>query len=55
MFQFFVEDQLISQGNQQLVFADHNKKIQKLPEDILEKIQSYELVQEERPRGYTLH
>lgn len=42
LFQFFVAGHLVSNGYQQIVFADHNKKIIRLPEHILNKIRQYE-------------
>lgn len=42
LFQFFVEGRLVSTGHQQIVFANKDKKISRLPEHILEKIRQYE-------------
>lgn len=41
-FRFFVEQNLVSTGYQQIVFASHAKKIIRLPAKILEKIRRYE-------------
>jgi enediyne biosynthesis thioesterase len=41
-FRFFVGDRLVSTGYQQIVFATRDKKITRLPEDILDKIRQYE-------------
>lgn len=43
IFNFFVEDELVSTGYQQIVFADHNKRIKKFPEFILKKVRKYEI------------
>ena len=44
LFRFFNEDnQLVSGGFQQIVFADHGKKISRLPETILRKVRQYEV------------
>ena len=43
IFNFSVEDELVSKGYQQIVFADHSKKIKKFPEFILKKVRQYEL------------
>jgi enediyne core biosynthesis thioesterase len=43
VFRFFVDDSLVSSGLQQIVFASHNKRIQRLPEHILEKVRKYEM------------
>jgi len=42
LFRFYVEGQLVSSGDQQIVFAGHNKKIARLPADIIDKIRKYE-------------
>jgi enediyne core biosynthesis thioesterase len=42
-FLFFVDGSLVSKGSQQIVFASHDKRIQRLPEHILEKVRQYEL------------
>lgn len=41
-FSFFVNDVLISTGYQQLVFANHNKKIVRLPQYVIDEIRRYE-------------
>lgn len=41
MFRFFNEGQLVSKGYQQILFANKQKKISKLPVDIITKIQNY--------------
>jgi enediyne core biosynthesis thioesterase len=43
IFSFFVAGNLVSKGSQQIVFASHNKRIQRLPGHILEKVRKYEL------------
>ncbi|MDI1270064.1 MAG: acyl-CoA thioesterase [Polaromonas sp.] len=43
LFQFMVDGKLVSTGYQQVVFASHDKRIQRLPEDILRKVREYEL------------
>jgi enediyne core biosynthesis thioesterase len=42
-FRFLVDGSLVSTGSQQIVFASHEKRIQRLPEDVLEKVRKYEL------------
>lgn len=42
LFRFFVEGKLVSTGHQQIVFANKDKKITRLPAHILEKIRQYE-------------
>ena len=42
LFRFFVDGRLVSAGYQQIVFAGLNKKIARLPADVLEKIRMYE-------------
>ena len=41
-FKFFIDGELASTGYQQIVFADKQKRIAKLPEHILIKIRKYE-------------
>ena len=41
-FRFYVGGKLVSKGYQQIVFANQEKKIARLPEAILEKIREYE-------------
>ncbi|MES2938062.1 MAG: acyl-CoA thioesterase [Pseudomonadota bacterium] len=43
VFQFFVQGAPVSNGYQQVVFARQDKRIQRLPEGVLEKIREYEL------------
>lgn len=43
LFKFTVGDRLISSGHQQIVFADKNKRIQRFPADIIEKMRQYEI------------
>lgn len=42
LFRFFVDGRLVSAGHQQIVFAQLNKKISRLPADVLDKIRGYE-------------
>ncbi|MBV8633546.1 MAG: acyl-CoA thioesterase [Burkholderiaceae bacterium] len=42
LFRFFVGGNLVSVGHQQIVFAGLDKKITRLPADILEKVRRYE-------------
>jgi enediyne biosynthesis thioesterase len=46
LFKFFVAGELVSVGHQQIVFANLNKKIARLPAHIIEKIRQYEVVDE---------
>lgn len=43
LFKFMVAGQVVSTGYQQIVFAGLDKRIKRLPEDILEKVRDYEL------------
>lgn len=44
LFRFFnEEDRLVSGGFQQIVFADHAKKISRLPDTVLRKVAQYEV------------
>jgi acyl-CoA thioesterase FadM len=43
VFQFLVDGVPVSNGYQQIVFARHDKRIQRLPHGILRKIREYEL------------
>jgi enediyne core biosynthesis thioesterase len=43
LFRFFVDGKPVSQGYQQIVFASHDKRIQRLPEHILKKVRAYEM------------
>lgn len=42
LFQFLVEGSVVSTGYQQIVYASHEKRIQRLPEDVLAKVRRYE-------------
>jgi acyl-CoA thioesterase FadM len=46
-FRFLVEGKLVATGHQQIVFANKEKKISRLPEHILEKIRQYEIAKGE--------
>lgn len=41
-FEFLVEGKLISRGFQKIVFANHNKKITRLPQDVIKEIKEFE-------------
>ena len=43
LFEFLVDGKPVSTGYQQVVYASHDKRIQRLPEDILHKVREYEL------------
>lgn len=43
VFRFHCEGQLVSTGYQQIVFADHNRRITRFPEAVLEKVREYEI------------
>ena len=43
LFRFLVDGKPVSQGYQQIVFASHDKRIQRLPEDVLKKVRAYEM------------
>jgi acyl-CoA thioesterase FadM len=45
VFRFLLEGTLVASGYQQIVFASHDKRIQRLPEDVLERVREYSLVQ----------
>lgn len=47
LFRFSVAGSLVATGFQQIVFARHDKRIQRLPQEILDRIREYEL----RPRA----
>jgi acyl-CoA thioesterase FadM len=51
-FRFSVQGELVAVGRQQIVFANLNKKISRLPAHIIEKIRLYEIAEEQ---GNTLH
>jgi acyl-CoA thioesterase FadM len=42
LFRFSVAATLVASGFQQIVFARHDKRIQRLPSDILERVREYE-------------
>lgn len=42
VFRFYIEGKLISSGYQQIVFANHSKKIIRLPKKVIEEIKKYE-------------
>jgi len=42
LFRFYVGDRLVSRGYQQIVFASHNKKIIRLPQDVIDEIKNFE-------------
>jgi|GEM_PF-463074 len=41
-FEFFNDESLISKGYQKVVFSDHDKRIRRLPEEILQKVLRFE-------------
>ena len=43
IFRFYENEELISNGYQQIVFADLNRRIAKFPEFILRKVRQYEI------------
>ena len=43
LFRFSVGQELVATGFQQIVFAKHDKRIQRLPDDILDRIREYEI------------
>lgn len=43
LFRFHVEGRLVAKGYQQIVFANHEKRIIRLPREILERIRQYEM------------
>lgn len=45
-FRFFVDGSLVAKGSQQIVFARQDKRIQRLPEHVLEKVRQYALVEQ---------
>ncbi|GAB1256568.1 hypothetical protein NBRC116494_10700 [Aurantivibrio plasticivorans] len=45
-FRFYEGDELISHGYQQIVFANHEKKISKLPLEVLSKVREYEIIED---------
>ena len=43
LFRFYIEGNLTSMGYQQIVFANHNRKITSFPAAVLEKVKQYEV------------
>lgn len=43
LFRFLVEGSVVSRGYQQIVFATHDKRIQRLPTHVLKMVQNYEV------------
>ncbi len=43
LFRFLIDGKPVSQGYQQIVFASHDKRIQRLPAHILKKVRTYEM------------
>jgi enediyne core biosynthesis thioesterase len=41
-FRFYVAGSLVAMGYQQIVFANHEKRIARLPDDVLDKIRKYQ-------------
>ena len=44
LFRFYIEGELTSSGYQQIAFTNHQKKISKLPDAVVEKIREYEYI-----------
>ncbi len=44
LFRFFVGDELLSYGYQHVVFTNHDKRIVRLPEQVLRQVRKYELL-----------
>lgn len=44
LFAFEAQRQVVATGYQQIVFATHDKRIQRLPADVLEKVSRFELI-----------
>lgn len=42
LFRFYINDELASSGYQQIVFADKEKRIARLPDQVIRKIKKYE-------------
>lgn len=42
LFRFFNQNELLSYGCQHIVFTNHNKRIARLPQNVITKIQQYE-------------
>jgi acyl-CoA thioesterase FadM len=47
LFRFYVNGTLVSTGYQQIVFANKQKKIARLPDDVLDKIRAYQASEEQ--------
>ena len=43
LFRFFVDGKCVSSGHQQIVFANHSKKITRLPQGVIEQIREFEV------------
>jgi enediyne biosynthesis thioesterase len=43
VFRFFIDGELASLGYQQIVFANHEKRISKLPDEVLKKVKRFEV------------
>lgn len=43
LFRFYIEDEMASEGYQTIVFANHEKRITKLPASVIERVKQYEL------------
>jgi enediyne core biosynthesis thioesterase len=50
LFRFYVGGNLVAKGDQKIVFANREKKISRLPKDLLDQIRQYEYFQEEELR-----
>lgn len=48
LFRFYSAGHLIASGYQKIAFTSHNKKIVRLPKEIIEKIRMYSLVESEQ-------
>jgi acyl-CoA thioesterase FadM len=44
VFRFYVDDQFVSIGYQEIAFTDFDKKLIGLPDDVLQKIRQYEIM-----------
>jgi enediyne core biosynthesis thioesterase len=53
LFRFSVAGQLVCLGSQHIVFTTHDKRIQRLPEHILEKVRKFEHLQEKFIKSVT--
>jgi enediyne core biosynthesis thioesterase len=50
LFRFMVAGQLVCKGSQHIVFTTHDKRIQRLPEHILEKVRQFEIPEEKNTK-----